>query len=342
MSSANSMDFDERKALLLVKSEKGKLAYKNGLEDKGNNILIEKGVSGLIAVAVDRRELLEVEGVDLSGLEYNQIVDLSSEGDRWEGTVLKNKPCGWGVLYDRNNQKVYEGFRVGELNVCYGVHYYSDISQIEYEGCWCDGSRWGRGVQYDRKGDVVYRGEWLDDRQLETRVVMSSEVEPLHNHIEEWVVSDACCNGEEWGELDLSVMPLLRLVVVGNGCFRHVTVLRLIGLEELVSVLVGSDSFVSGTSGGEFYLKHCRRLREWRVGSGSFKEFSMCEIEDVEALEVIDIGGVMEGCNSFFCASLELRSCCVASWMMNRPAFAQVSEVRCLCVLLLHSRGVRE
>ena len=67
MSSANNMDFDERKALLLVKSEKGKLAYKNGLEDKGNNILIEKGVSGLIAVAVDRRELLEVEGVDLSG-----------------------------------------------------------------------------------------------------------------------------------------------------------------------------------------------------------------------------------------------------------------------------------
>lgn len=200
----------------------------------------------------------------------------------------------------------------------------------------------GRGVQYDRKGDVVYRGKWLDDRQLETRVVMSSEVEPLHNHIEEWVVSDACCNGEEWGVLDLSVMPLLRSVVVGNGCFRHVTVLRLTGLEELVSVLVGSDSFVSGMSGGEFYLKHCRRLREWRVGSGSFKEFSMCEIEDVEALEVIDIGGVMEGCNSFFCASLELRSCCVASWMMNRPAFAQVSEVRCLCVLLLHSRGVRE
>ena len=107
-----------------------------------------------------------------------------------------------------------------------------------------------------------------------------------------------------------------------------------------MSVLVGSDSFVSGTSDGEFYLKHCRKLIEWRVGSGSFKEFSVCEIEDVEALEVIDIRGVMEGCNSFFFASLELRSCCVASWMMNRPAFAQVSEVWCLCVLLLHSRCV--
>ena len=92
------MDVDERKTLLLVKSEKDKLDCKCGLEDKGNNILIEKGVNGLIAVAADRRELLEVEGVDLSGLEHNQIVDLSSEGDRWEGTVLRNKPCGWGAL----------------------------------------------------------------------------------------------------------------------------------------------------------------------------------------------------------------------------------------------------
>lgn len=80
-----------------------------------------------------------------------------------------------------------------------------------------------------------------------------------------------------------------------------------------MSVLVGSDSFVSGTSGGEFCLKHCRKLREGRVGSGSFKEFSVCEIDDVEVLEVIDIGGVMEGCNSFFFASLELRNCYVAS-----------------------------
>ena len=284
-----------------------------GLIEMKERILIELIGKGIVVVDVRKKELLKVNELDLRGVEHYEILDLSDEGDRWEGTVLKNKPCGWGVLYDRNNQKVYEGFRVGELNVCYGVHYYSDISQIEYEGCWCDGARWGRGIQYDRKGDVVYRGEWLDDRQLETRVVMSSEVAPLHNHIEEWVVSDACCNGEEWGELDLSVMPLLRLVVVGNGCFRHVTVLRLIGLEELVSVLVGSDSFVSGTSDGEFYLKHCRKLIEWRVGSGSFKEFSVCEIEDVEALEVIDIGGVMEGCNSFFFASLELRSCCVAS-----------------------------
>ena len=104
---------------------------------------------------------------------------------------------------------MYEGFRVGELNVCYGVHYYSYISQIESEGSWCDGLRWGRGIQYDRTGDV-YRGEWLYDRQLETRVVMSSEVVMLHNHIEEWVVGDGCCNGVEWGVLDLSVMPLLR------------------------------------------------------------------------------------------------------------------------------------
>ena len=30
-----------------------------------------------------------------------------------------------------------------------------------WEGKWCEGMRWGRGVQFDRNGVVVYDGKWL-------------------------------------------------------------------------------------------------------------------------------------------------------------------------------------
>ena len=66
----------------------------------------------IVKVDVNKKELLEVEGVDLSEMRHNELLDLSVEGDRWEGDVLNGNPCGWGVLFDKNNERVYEGFRI--------------------------------------------------------------------------------------------------------------------------------------------------------------------------------------------------------------------------------------
>ena len=37
---------------------------------------------------VNKKELLEVGSVDVSEMKRNEILDLSVEGDRWEGDVL--------------------------------------------------------------------------------------------------------------------------------------------------------------------------------------------------------------------------------------------------------------
>ena len=70
-----------------------------------------------IVVNRDRKKLLKVDGVDLSEVKPNQILDLSEDGERGEGDVLNDEPCGWGVLYDSEGRMVYEGFRMGEVNV---------------------------------------------------------------------------------------------------------------------------------------------------------------------------------------------------------------------------------
>ena len=286
----------------------------SGVSRLDDGVIVEYGSGRIAWVDVNKKELLEVEGVDLNELQHNEILDLSVEGDRWEGDVLNGIPCGWGVLFDKNNERVYEGFRIDEKNVCYGRTYYSDISRVEYEGEWCDGGRWGRGVQYDRNGVVVYDGEWLNDAPLEKRIEVTSVTVLLHNHVEELRVIDWCCNEEGLKELDLSGFVNLRELKVGNECFENVEEVRLIGLNELESVEIGMNSFTKKKNSWgndpnrHFYLKNCPKLKSLKIGLYSFSDYTVCEIENVDALEVIEIGDLNEWSYNFYGASLELKS----------------------------------
>ena len=58
-----------------------------------------------------------------------------------------------------------------------------------------------------------------------------------------------------------------------------------------------------------FYLKNCERLRELKIdGDDSFSDYSVCEIENVPSLEVIEMGELNEWSRNFCDASLELKS----------------------------------
>ena len=287
-----------------------------GVSRVENGVIVEYDSRGrIVRVDVDKKELLEVEGVDLSEMKRNEILDLSVEGDRWEGDVLNGNPCGWGVMYDKNNERVYEGFRIDGKSVCYGRTYYSDISRLEYEGEWCDGGRWGRGVQYDRNGVVVYDGEWLNDDRLEKRIEITSVTVLLHNHIEALSVSNGCCNGRDLKELDLHLFVNLRELKVGSKCFEYVKKVNICGLKELERMIVGSWSFrrANDSKGGSFYLRNCPKLKSLKMGRYSFNDYTVIEIENVDALEVIEIGDLNEWSYNFYWASLELKSILIHS-----------------------------
>ena len=285
-----------------------------GLIEITHSVVMELFPRRVIEVDVPSKRLLKVNGWKVNGIEHNQVLDLNDDGERWEGDVLNNQPYGWGVVYDSENRMAYEGFRIGELNACYGTKYYSDIGVIEYKGEWFEGKRWGRGIQYDRTGKTVFDGEWISDQQLNKRAVLYGQNQFLHNHVEELIVSNNSCNGREWSVLDLSFMPGLRVLQVGNKCFRSVKEVKWIGLSQLESIVIGKNSFTRVESDEEidfcshFYLKDCERLKELKIGYYSFNEYWVCRIENVDRLEVIEIGDLIEGSGSFYYASLELKS----------------------------------
>ena len=299
----------------MVLHKNGLCGYHEGLVEKFPSIVVELHLNAVIEVDIASHTLIRVNREEVSGVEHKRVLDLSDDGERWEGDVLDNQPYGWGVLYDSENRMAYEGFRIGDVNVCYGIQYYSDIHKVEYKGEICEGKRWGRGIQYDRNGKTVFDGEWMnDDNQIEKRVVLNEENQLLHSHIEELIVENNSCNGPEWAVLDLSFISHLRLLEVGDKCFENVKEVKLIGLSKLERMVIGKKSFTKkkNSDGNDpnrrFCLKNCERLRELKIGRYSFSDYSVCEIENLPTLKVIEMGKLNEWRRVFKYASLELKS----------------------------------
>ena len=299
--------------LYLVLDKNGLCWFYEGLVEKAHSVVVELDLNAVIEVRIDSHELLRVNGESVKGIEHNVVLN-SDDGERWEGDVLHNKPYGWGVLYDRENRMTYEGFRIGRVNVCYGRSYYSDIGVIEYEGEWFAGKRWGRGVHYDKRGAVMHDGEWMDDEQLGNALILNDDTQFIHNHIVALFVGNGSCNGQEWSVLDVSFMPNLRVLGVGGECFENVKEVKLIGLSQLIVVVVKANSFTKYVDSIDcdpnryFYVKNCEKLKVIEIGIDSFSDYSVCEIENNSSLELIGIGTAEDRTNSFYYASLELKS----------------------------------
>ena len=118
---------------------------------------------------------------------------------------------------------------------------------------------------------------------------------------------------------DLSGFSRLKRLEIGSDCFSYVIVFNITGLSELESVEIGMNSFTKKKNGygsdpnRHFYLKNCPNLKSLKMGRYSFSDYSVIEIENVNALEVIEMGDLNEVSHSFFYASLELKSILIHS-----------------------------
>ena len=292
-------------ALFSIKQTGNPLPVDCALLHCEDSVVLEMNEERVVIGDTQSHQLLRVNEEDMKGIEHNVVLDMKEKGERWEGDVLNDQPYGWGVLFDSENRMVYEGFRIGEVNVCYGRSYYLENGKIEYEGEWCEGNRMGAGVLYDRDEVVIHEGEWVNNRPLLTRVEMTDKNPVLHNRVEELIVKDKSCNGKEWKSFDLSLLSKLRKLIVGDECFNKVEKVKLNGLNELESVVVGKESFTfESDTTTSFEMKDCEKLKELIIGEESFHIFGKFSLENTPSLERI----IMKGAN-FYWASCRIRGC---------------------------------
>ena len=139
----------------------------------------------------------------------------------------------------------------------------------------------------------------------------------MNSACEVLIVDCLVCNDQSCTALDLSSYVCLRVFEVSDECFKYVKEVKLIGLNQLERVEIGKNSFAKKKNdwpqhnpNRHFYLKNCERLRELKIGRWSFSDYSVCEIENVPSLEVIEMGELNENSYSFYYASLELKGDC--------------------------------
>ena len=131
--------------------------------------------------------------------------------------------------------------------------------------------------------------------------------------MEVMIVDSNACNDKCFTALVLSFSNL-RVFEVGDYSFAFVEEVKLIGLSHLERVVIGKNCFTKEKNdwgndpNRHFYLKNCERVKELKMGHHSFIDYSVCEIENVPSLEVIEMGELDERSCNFFYASLELKS----------------------------------
>ena len=137
----------------------------------------------------------------------------------------------------------------------------------------------------------------------------------MSQSVEVMIVDNNACNDKCFTALALSFFSNLKVFEVGDYSFAFVDEVKLIGLSQLERVVIGGNSFTKDKNGWHsynssrhFYLKNCERVRELKIGHHSFSDYSVCEIENVPSLEVIEIGELNEISWNFRYASLELKS----------------------------------
>ena len=123
-------------------------------------------------------------------------------------------------------------------------------------------------------------------------------------------MDNSVCNDESFTALDLASFTRLKTLEVGDYSFAYVCEMKMIGLNALERVVIGKHCFkvIRCVLKGHFCLKNCKRLRELKIGLGSFKCYSLCEIESMPSLEVIEMGDLNKLNYNFYFASLELKS----------------------------------
>ena len=106
----------------------------------------------------------------------------------------------------------------------------------------------------------------------------------------------------------------MKEIRIDSCSFQSVEEVKIVGLNKLEVVVIGKKCFTKDSkwpglnAKGKFYLKDCKKLKKVIIGAYSFREYSICELKNLPAVEVIALSAVNDWSESFMSASLELKS----------------------------------
>ena len=245
----------------------------------------------LMKVRTYRPKKNQWEEMDLKELIKGDIIDLSDNGERWEGDSLQHKPFGYGCIYNSENQIIYKGFIFEEKKVCYGSEFFGDVGIVEYEGCYYKNMRFGKGKLFNKKNELIYDGEWFNNQPMNEKKVEKSHYlkeNSIHFGLEELVFEDNYLNDLRY--FILNGYDNLKRLIVGKNCcgFGEADEVEIDYPEEdMIRYHIGyddrrdnyyidknevnhSESYDNDLYIGKYQIENCMQLEEIFIDEDSF------------------------------------------------------------------------
>lgn len=221
-----------------------------------------------IRIFKNDEELKDVSTLSL----YNGIIDLNSNGDRWEGSIVDGMPCGYGYLFDEDNNLIYKGFYYVDKRVCYGISYYGDSQQIEYEGFYFNNMRHGPGEYFDNNGKLISKGYWKCDMAVEDDISTGCEWNRVGSSIVTFITRYAFMFK---GNRDFVFRDYPRLSTIQLNYCNEAENIVIEDCSCLESVFIKTSGYRS--SGGTCRVANCPNLNTLYFDN-SFDNYVSCEI----------------------------------------------------------------
>ena len=202
----------------------------------------------------------------------------------------------------------------------YGTSYH-DNGFVEYEGYWCDDTRFGNGKVYDRYGKLVNECEWVNGIESDIEEYEGNGSEPLNIGMKHLKLTDNCVLAD-W---DVSWLLNLESIEIGDNCFESVKTFKIEGLNRLKTIKIGDNSFTQvklndfendfagsvlkcRNESKSFHILNCESLRVIEIGQYSFADFGgKFELRNLDNLESIKIGNIGNASMNFYWSSFIIR-----------------------------------
>ena len=123
-------------------------------------------------------------------------------------------------------------------------------------------------------------------------------------------MGDYAFNGSPTFEYsNLTLLPSLKSIEIGDNCFKNVKTFQIDGLNRLESLKIGKNSFVKNSHGIDasksFHILNCESLGSIQIGEGSFNDFGgEFELKNLTQLQSIQIGTIGGYSRNFYNSSL--------------------------------------
>ena len=160
-------------------------------------------------------------------------------------------------------------------------------------------------------------------------------IESIESNVTSIHLLDQTCNDLNYITFNFSRFNLLEELIIGDYSFYSVDTFMINGLNELKSLVIGSNSFTKNknnygnNSSRSFSILNCIELESIEIGHHSFSDYGGgFELVNLPKLSIIKIGKIGSDSYNFYYSSFEIKGIIDMILLMNRSSTFEFDRIR--------------